>query len=224
MESNLDSVGSAKFISVADVQSAYWQIPVHPDHVERTAFVTNSGKYCYKRMPFGVCQNALIKDKCNSRSSLLDVAKYFSGIICSQKDAAMLRDAIDHLPPNRMVAPPATAFKSVLESCEFSIASWPRRFMEQEMTAAIMFCQMGGGEVDGPERAAALGRTFEYIEDKLCDVGLPTIKQLETPDPSSVRGKSNAPTAGVLLMASITDHNIWYVVGTDKPNMRATSQ
>ncbi|CAB1105069.1 unnamed protein product [Ectocarpus sp. CCAP 1310/34] len=55
MESNLDSVGSAKFISVADVQSAYWQIPVHPDHVERTAFVTNSGKYCYKRMPFGVC-------------------------------------------------------------------------------------------------------------------------------------------------------------------------
>ncbi|CAB1120055.1 unnamed protein product [Ectocarpus sp. CCAP 1310/34] len=110
------------------------------------------------------------RDKCNSRSSLLDVVKYFSGIICSQKDAAMLRDAIDHLPPNRMVAPPATAFKSVLESCEFSIASWPRRFMEQEMTAAIMFCQMGGGEVDGPERAAALGHTFEYIEGKLCDV------------------------------------------------------
>ncbi|CAB1102857.1 unnamed protein product [Ectocarpus sp. CCAP 1310/34] len=55
MESNLDSVGSANFISVANVQSAYWQIPVHPDHVERTAFVTNSGKYCYKRMPFGVC-------------------------------------------------------------------------------------------------------------------------------------------------------------------------
>ena len=55
MESNLDSVGSAKFISVADVQSAYWQIPVHPDHIERTAFVTNSGKYCFKRMPFGVC-------------------------------------------------------------------------------------------------------------------------------------------------------------------------
>ena len=55
MESNLDSVGSAQFISVADVQSAYWQIPVHPDHIERTAFVTNSGKYCYRRMPFGVC-------------------------------------------------------------------------------------------------------------------------------------------------------------------------
>ena len=52
---NIDTVGGAKFMSVADVQSAYWQIPVHPDHVETKAFVTNSGKYCSKRMPFGVC-------------------------------------------------------------------------------------------------------------------------------------------------------------------------
>ena len=59
LEDNIGMVGGAKFISVADVQSAYWQIPVHPDHVETTTFfVTNSGKHCYKRMPFGVC-NAL---------------------------------------------------------------------------------------------------------------------------------------------------------------------
>ena len=55
LEDNIDMVGGAKFITVADVQSAYWQIPVHPDHVETTAFVINSGKYCYKRTPFGVC-------------------------------------------------------------------------------------------------------------------------------------------------------------------------
>ena len=53
-EDNVDTVGGAQFISVADVQSAYWQIPVHPEHVESTAFVTNSGKYCYKQMPLGV--------------------------------------------------------------------------------------------------------------------------------------------------------------------------
>ena len=39
MEANLDSVGSAQFISVADVQSAYWQIPVSSEDVERTAFL-----------------------------------------------------------------------------------------------------------------------------------------------------------------------------------------
>ena len=53
LEDNLDMVGGA--ISVADVQSAYWQIPVYPDHVETTAFVTDNGKCCYNRMPFGVC-------------------------------------------------------------------------------------------------------------------------------------------------------------------------
>ena len=56
LERNLDSVGAARFISIADVASAYWQIPVHPDHIERTAFVTNRGKYCFNRMPFGGCK------------------------------------------------------------------------------------------------------------------------------------------------------------------------
>ena len=55
LEDNIDMVECDKFISVADVQGACWQIPVHPDHVETTAFVTNFGKYCYKRMPFGLC-------------------------------------------------------------------------------------------------------------------------------------------------------------------------
>ena len=46
LEDNVDTVGGAQFIGVADVQSAYWQIPVHPEHTESIAFVTNSGKYC----------------------------------------------------------------------------------------------------------------------------------------------------------------------------------
>ena len=45
VEDNIDMVGGAQFIGVADVQSACWQIQVHPDHVETTAFVTNNGKY-----------------------------------------------------------------------------------------------------------------------------------------------------------------------------------
>ena len=58
LERNLDSLGAARFISVADVATAYWQIPVHPDHVKRTAFVTSRGKYCFNRMPFDVCNAA----------------------------------------------------------------------------------------------------------------------------------------------------------------------
>ena len=38
LEDNTDMVGGARLINIADVQSAYWQIPVHPDHVETKAF------------------------------------------------------------------------------------------------------------------------------------------------------------------------------------------
>lgn len=35
--------------------SAFWQESVHPDDVGATVLVTNTGKYCYNRMPYGVC-------------------------------------------------------------------------------------------------------------------------------------------------------------------------
>ncbi|CAB1098409.1 unnamed protein product [Ectocarpus sp. CCAP 1310/34] len=54
LESCLDAVGDALYITVADILSAFWQIPVAEEHVDRTAFVTHNGKYCFKRMPFGV--------------------------------------------------------------------------------------------------------------------------------------------------------------------------
>ena len=50
----LDAVGDALYISVADILSAFWQPPVVKGYVDRTAFVTPRGKYCFKRMPFGV--------------------------------------------------------------------------------------------------------------------------------------------------------------------------
>ena len=55
LERNLDSLGTTRSISVADVASAYWKFSIHPDHVEWTAFVANRGKYCFNRMLFGVC-------------------------------------------------------------------------------------------------------------------------------------------------------------------------
>ena len=79
-------------------------------------------------------------------------------------------DAIQHLPPVRMAILAPTAFKGVVEASEFSIDPWPRRFMEQEMGVAILYCQLGGEGIAGPERAEALKRTFEYIAEKLCDV------------------------------------------------------
>ena len=79
---------------------------------------------------------------------------------------------MQHLPPVRLPTQAASFFKYVYDACEFPIALWQRRFMEQEMAAARMHCKLGGEGVNGPERAAALKRTFEYMDEKVYDVTL----------------------------------------------------
>ena len=54
IESHIDTVGGAKFITVCDVQSAYWQIPIAKKDCHKTAFVTSKGKYVFKAFPFGI--------------------------------------------------------------------------------------------------------------------------------------------------------------------------
>jgi hypothetical protein len=42
------------FMSTIDLQSGYWQIMVHPDDQDKTAFISPFGMYRFKRMPFGL--------------------------------------------------------------------------------------------------------------------------------------------------------------------------
>ena len=54
IESHIDTVGGAKFITECDIQSAYWQIPIAKKDCHKTAFVTSKGKYVFKVFPFGI--------------------------------------------------------------------------------------------------------------------------------------------------------------------------
>ena len=55
IESHIDTVGGVNFITVCDVQSAYyWQIPIAKKDCHKTAFVTSKGKYVFKVLPFGI--------------------------------------------------------------------------------------------------------------------------------------------------------------------------
>ena len=49
-----DQLGSSKYFSTLDLKSGYWQIRVHPDSQEKTAFITHQGLYQFRVMPFGV--------------------------------------------------------------------------------------------------------------------------------------------------------------------------
>lgn len=45
--------GSTLF-SKLDASSGFYQIPLHPDSCELTTFITPMGRYCFRRVPFGI--------------------------------------------------------------------------------------------------------------------------------------------------------------------------
>jgi len=53
-----DLLGKSKYFTTLDLASGYWQIKVHENSREKTAFVTHQGLYEFRVMPFGV-MNAL---------------------------------------------------------------------------------------------------------------------------------------------------------------------
>lgn len=50
----LDSLGRAKYFSILDLFSGFWQIPIDPESREITAFSTDRGAYQWKVLPFGI--------------------------------------------------------------------------------------------------------------------------------------------------------------------------
>ena len=50
----LDQFWDCKFFTQLDLASGYWGIPMHPEDIEKTAFVAPKGKYEFLVMPFGL--------------------------------------------------------------------------------------------------------------------------------------------------------------------------
>ena len=50
----LDQLNRAKYFSTLDLAAGNWQVKVHPQSREKTAFVTHQGLYQFNVMPFGL--------------------------------------------------------------------------------------------------------------------------------------------------------------------------
>ena len=51
----LDQLNGARYFVKLDLYKGYWQVPVRPEHIPKTAFSTPDGHYQFHRMPFGLC-------------------------------------------------------------------------------------------------------------------------------------------------------------------------
>ncbi|GFV15318.1 retrovirus-related Pol polyprotein from transposon 17.6 [Trichonephila clavipes] len=58
IDDTLDTLADNTWFSTLDLKSGYWQVELHPDDKEKTAFTTGQGLWKFKVMPFGLC-NAL---------------------------------------------------------------------------------------------------------------------------------------------------------------------
>ena len=54
IEDCLDKLGTASYFSKINLCSGYWQVKVHPDDIEKTAFQTQSGHHDFTVVPFGL--------------------------------------------------------------------------------------------------------------------------------------------------------------------------
>ena len=50
----IDELSSARIFTVLDMAWGYWHVPMHPDSVEKTAFITKDGHYDWLVLPFGL--------------------------------------------------------------------------------------------------------------------------------------------------------------------------
>ncbi|UYV70298.1 hypothetical protein LAZ67_7002452 [Cordylochernes scorpioides] len=85
IEDILDRLAQAKYFSTADISSAYWQVPIHPDSRPLLAFTTLEGLYQPTRLPFGLKTSPQIYKRAISqvlqRHGLDCVAHYFDDFI-----------------------------------------------------------------------------------------------------------------------------------------------
>ena len=55
IDDSLDTLTGARWFSTLDLSSGYWQIALDEDAKQKSAFVVRSGLYCWRVMPFGLC-------------------------------------------------------------------------------------------------------------------------------------------------------------------------
>lgn len=81
VDQTLGRLARAKVFTKLDANSGFWQIPLSPNCQELTTFITPFGRYCFRRLPFGITSAPEHFQK--RMSAVLDG---LSGVLCMMDD------------------------------------------------------------------------------------------------------------------------------------------
>ncbi|CAH2227097.1 jg1579, partial [Pararge aegeria aegeria] len=78
----IDQLAGGKYFHTLDMASGFHQIPISPESIEKTAFITPDGLYEYLTMPFGLCNAPSVYQRCINRAlgQLLNPGSAHNGI------------------------------------------------------------------------------------------------------------------------------------------------
>lgn len=78
IEDQIDKLGRAKYFISIDMKNGFYQIPVSPNSIKYTAFITPDGHYEFLKMPFGICNGPSVFQKAISKAiQHLDFAQVY---------------------------------------------------------------------------------------------------------------------------------------------------
>ena len=97
----LDQLGNAKYFLTLDLAAGYWQVQLHPDAREKSAFVTHQGLYEFRVMPLGLNKASAVFHRLMQKVLIVLNPRTGTIFLFSQKHLKLLATSIGLLQSGR---------------------------------------------------------------------------------------------------------------------------
>ena len=81
VDETLSKLSGAKVFSKLDANSGFWKIPLAEESKHLTTFITPVGRFCFNRLPFGICSAPEYFQRLMSY-----ILENLSGVLCNMDD------------------------------------------------------------------------------------------------------------------------------------------
>ena len=92
VDESLSKLGQGKVFSKLDANSGFWQVPLDEQSRLLTTFITPFGRFCFNRLPFGICSAPEIFQR-----TMSGILEGLDGTICQMDDVLIGgKDQVQH--------------------------------------------------------------------------------------------------------------------------------